>query len=319
MIDESNRNCNESMICPICSTIILEDEDKIECPDCKIIYHKDCWIENNGCATYGCVSAGCLKPEPLKINITEIETEDHDIECPYCHTKLASGCIVCWACNKEIPKRIKGKNTNIFIQDTQNAGSWLRFGARHNDLFVEMILSTLSIVLFCYTMKNDSIYNYYSLLMIILIIPLLLIFDTLIYIIFGNTFGKWCYGIKVINKTGTKLSLNEYIKRDWYVLFYGLGLLIPIVYIISMWTQYKSVKHNNTSLYDEKLGYKVISYEPLIWCKLLIGIILNVINVLYIILLNVYSILYIVLFFIMHKILYIIRYVFIKEKLCRTK
>ena len=159
MIDEPQNNDSKSLICPICSTVIFDYEEKIECPNCKIVYHKDCWIDNDGCATYGCKSTGCLKPEPLKIYISETESENQDIECPYCHTKLVSGCTVCWSCNKEIPRQ-------FFTRNIKLADPWLRWGARHCDLFVESLLAVLLVIFFSFIINNEIIVSFVFILKI---------------------------------------------------------------------------------------------------------------------------------------------------------
>ncbi len=41
-------------LCPICQTGIAAAETATFCPDCKTIYHADCWNDNQGCAVYGC-------------------------------------------------------------------------------------------------------------------------------------------------------------------------------------------------------------------------------------------------------------------------
>ena len=41
---------------------IEDDEEWIQCPECGLPYHKECWEENFGCAAFGCPQAGALKP-----------------------------------------------------------------------------------------------------------------------------------------------------------------------------------------------------------------------------------------------------------------
>lgn len=41
-------------ICTFCQTPIKSETEEIECPSCSSPYHNDCWIENKGCAVYGC-------------------------------------------------------------------------------------------------------------------------------------------------------------------------------------------------------------------------------------------------------------------------
>ena len=118
---ETNFQCNVQTdeahstmqkVCPVCSTEISSDEEQIVCPDCKMVYHQDCWADNNGCATYGCPSSGCLAPPPLAIHQDEAEVtstqsaltanSDSTIKCPYCGTGLADGNQICWNCGKDI-------------------------------------------------------------------------------------------------------------------------------------------------------------------------------------------------------------------------
>lgn len=41
--------------CPYCKTVIKADENIIVCSDCGMPHHKECWIENQGCTTFGCL------------------------------------------------------------------------------------------------------------------------------------------------------------------------------------------------------------------------------------------------------------------------
>ena len=96
--------------CPVCCTEIQPDDEKIVCPDCKMPYHEDCWNDNNGCATYGCHSAGCLDPPPFKVNVpadndstihTVCSTPTSGGICPKCHARLVAGNTFCRSCGNE--------------------------------------------------------------------------------------------------------------------------------------------------------------------------------------------------------------------------
>ena len=41
-------------ICPYCRTELREDDEIVICSSCEMPHHKDCWIENKGCTTFGC-------------------------------------------------------------------------------------------------------------------------------------------------------------------------------------------------------------------------------------------------------------------------
>lgn len=51
----SSTNISEK-ICPFCQSEISQNDNVVVCKKCNIPHHRDCWIDNNGCATYGCGS-----------------------------------------------------------------------------------------------------------------------------------------------------------------------------------------------------------------------------------------------------------------------
>ena len=52
-MDESTYRVTKNT-CSFCQTPIKNDNETFFCPSCSSPYHKDCWIENKGCAVYGC-------------------------------------------------------------------------------------------------------------------------------------------------------------------------------------------------------------------------------------------------------------------------
>lgn len=40
--------------CPYCKSIITETDEVVLCSRCEAPHHKQCWIENQGCTTFGC-------------------------------------------------------------------------------------------------------------------------------------------------------------------------------------------------------------------------------------------------------------------------
>ncbi|WP_297430010.1 RING finger protein [Clostridium sp.] len=41
-------------ICPYCKSEFKEDDDVVICSVCEMPHHKECWIENKACSTFGC-------------------------------------------------------------------------------------------------------------------------------------------------------------------------------------------------------------------------------------------------------------------------
>lgn len=56
-------------ICSICQTEVAPHEQAHRCSKCELPYHRECWQENLGCATYGCANVNALKQGP-EISIT---------------------------------------------------------------------------------------------------------------------------------------------------------------------------------------------------------------------------------------------------------
>ena len=47
-------NVNELPICPLCGAPITESDYITQCPDCRVMYHEECWDANEGCSTPEC-------------------------------------------------------------------------------------------------------------------------------------------------------------------------------------------------------------------------------------------------------------------------
>ena len=61
---------DHELICAYDYQPIEDDDEWLECPECGLPYHRECWEENFGCAEFGCKMAGALKPneEPDQIS-----------------------------------------------------------------------------------------------------------------------------------------------------------------------------------------------------------------------------------------------------------
>ncbi len=40
--------------CPFCQFPLKADSEAAECPSCKVPHHRECWVQNGGCTTFGC-------------------------------------------------------------------------------------------------------------------------------------------------------------------------------------------------------------------------------------------------------------------------
>lgn len=59
--------------CPYCKTQLKETDDIVICSNCAMPHHKECWIENQGCTTFGCTGTieSINQDSNTEINITQ--------------------------------------------------------------------------------------------------------------------------------------------------------------------------------------------------------------------------------------------------------
>ena len=101
--EEADKHENSQLpspTCPVCCCEILPEEDRISCPDCGMLYHKDCWEDNKGCAIFGCKSAQCLD---VHLNQKTASAEDA-VSCPWCHSSLSPKIVKCPFCGNRTGK-----------------------------------------------------------------------------------------------------------------------------------------------------------------------------------------------------------------------
>lgn len=78
--------------CPYCKTPFQEGDDVVICSVCEMPHHKECWVENQECTTFGCtgtIQGASAKNAGLAF-------------CPYCGTPHAKGDSFCGVCGKSL-------------------------------------------------------------------------------------------------------------------------------------------------------------------------------------------------------------------------
>lgn len=76
---------SEEPDCPYCGTAIQNGDISVFCPVCRVEYHQECWIESEGCTTYGCSQEGILKAPPMKITqemLDQVPTQPYSFGFP---------------------------------------------------------------------------------------------------------------------------------------------------------------------------------------------------------------------------------------------
>lgn len=122
-------------ICPFCKTEFKPNDEIIVCSECEMPHHKDCWITNQGCTTFGCsgtiesadntvtsVTAQNMTFEDVPIT----STEDY-VYCTNCGSQNTASSLFCRMCGNRIVKNTSAVQSTAYTQSNpadQNAYSY---------------------------------------------------------------------------------------------------------------------------------------------------------------------------------------------------
>lgn len=97
-------------ICPFCKTVFQAGDDIVICSDCDMPHHKDCWVENRGCTTFGCMGSIRSADGPSAVTVRQLEYEDMDqpeqaVFCTQCGRKNSASSTFCFGCGTRLTVR----------------------------------------------------------------------------------------------------------------------------------------------------------------------------------------------------------------------
>lgn len=95
-------------ICPYCKAEFKEGDEIVVCSTCDMPHHKECWVDNQGCTTFGCL--GTIKsPDGSKTTVTtsEIFYEDSTpsqnvVYCTRCGAQNQASSSFCSKCGNRL-------------------------------------------------------------------------------------------------------------------------------------------------------------------------------------------------------------------------
>jgi uncharacterized RDD family membrane protein YckC len=135
------------------------------------------------------------------------------------------------------------------------ATRWRRFWARLLDLLLGSALIGVIV-----GALRPSLMAEHGALLNLLAIPGALLIDSLVYAAFGTTPGKAVAGIRVVDdRSGECLTFPVYFKRNFEVYFFGLGLGLYIVCLITLIVSYRRIARGEFSTWDVSADSKVIA------------------------------------------------------------
>lgn len=146
------------------------------------------------------------------------------------------------------------------------AGPWARWMARIIDLTcIGLLVYAALHKITAYFHFSGSLEKVNEKVMYILVLPLLLLAEVVFYELFGTTFGKWLFALRVCDESGRYVSTKMYFKRLLRLWVSGLGMYVPVVSLIAAVIQYRRLNSRGQTTYDETLGLHVAKekFRPL--------------------------------------------------------
>jgi GYF domain 2/RDD family len=132
------------------------------------------------------------------------------------------------------------------------ASPWRRYWARCLDISVStFIVAVLVGALRPPLLARSSLGTMRGWIILLILLPLSLIMDTVIYWALGNSPGKAIAGIKVLEAGGRRrLSAPIHLRRNFGVYVFGLGLGLPLLSLIMLIWSYTRAAAAQASIWD---------------------------------------------------------------------
>lgn len=96
-------------VCPFCKSEFKPNDEIVVCSACDMPHHKDCWIENQGCTTFGCLgSIKSVDGSANSVTATEISFEDNPVQnsgtiyCTRCGSPNSTASSFCSKCGNQL-------------------------------------------------------------------------------------------------------------------------------------------------------------------------------------------------------------------------
>lgn len=108
-------------------------------------------------------------------------------------------------------------------------------------------------------------------------------FEALVIGLTGTSIGKWIFGVRITRKSGRPIGFARSLGREVGVWFYGFGLGVPVVSLITLIVSYLRLKDQGVARWDAGRPW-LVTYRPsgtlqwilsvsgfLCWIGLLVG------------------------------------------------
>lgn len=180
--------------------------------------------------------------------------------------------------NSDPTRRSSPASPDLSYLDDPIAGPWRRFFARGIDLqiiglptsfAIAFVLATIHPPFGEWIQTKGSEWAF-----AILLFPVILALETVVFALFGNTLGKALLGVKLRSLAGERLTVSQYIERQARIYLGAYGLGIPLVSLFTLWGSYRNLTQQGSTAYDR--GSYRVTAAPMSWLRWLGAILLIV-------------------------------------------
>ena len=119
-------------ICPYCKTEFKEDDEIVVCSVCEMPHHKECWIENKACTTFGCT--GTIAGRDQNTDLEAIKKF-----CPQCGAKIEKDQKFCSYCGTPTSitsephfKAANSYDINQTYQNNNSSQQYYQYNTKYN-------------------------------------------------------------------------------------------------------------------------------------------------------------------------------------------
>jgi lipoprotein-releasing system ATP-binding protein len=81
----------------------------------------------------------------------------------------------------------------------------------------------------------------------------------------GSSPGRLAFRFRVQRRNGDKPSFNNALARAWTCLFFGQGLTLGLIWLLTCWASYSNLQQHGASLWDRDAGTEVVHRGPAWW------------------------------------------------------
>lgn len=190
--------------------------------------------------------------------------------------------------NNEIIEDDCDLTNNDIIEFSVPPRPWVRYFARLFDFYIPALLFLL-LILFLWATISPITYaeifqDINSWVLGGISVVLWFFIEALLLSTWGTTPGKWIFNTKVVSTDGSKLKYSVALSRSFSMFFYGMGLSIPIVGLVTSIISYTKLMDTRTTKWDEHshsivITKKVSSIKILVCLAVIFTIILLFYNI----------------------------------------